>query len=408
MEAFPNPFRPGAGQKPPYLAGRVTEQGEFIKLLKQAPVLQNLIITGLRGVGKTSLLDSLQPIAVNSGWLWAGTDLSESASLSERNLSIRIITDISSITSPFSVTEIYDKPIGFGENKEKVEITANYQYLMHIYSNTPGLEADKLKAVLESVWNIIKNKFKGIVLAYDEAQILKDQSADRQYPLSLLLEVIQYLQRKQFPYILVLTGLPTLFPNLVDTRTYAERMFHVLKLNKLKAKESREAITKPTLVDTCPVQFGENAVTEIIRYSGGYPYFIQFLCKESFDSYILQLGLGIKYPAVMLDDIIRKLDTDFYAGRWAKITDGQRALMMLISYLPNADTEFTVQEIVEKSKKMSPRPMSGSSITQHLNKLAEGGLVYKLRHGKYSFAVPMLLGFLERQREDDTSYAEGE
>ena len=401
MEVFSNPFRPGAGQKPPYLAGRTTEQNEFIKLLKQSPVLENLIITGLRGVGKTSLLDSLQPIAVSSGWLWAGTDLSESASLSERNLAIRIITDISSVTSPFSVTEYFDKPIGFGENKEKSEITANYQYLTHIYTQTPGLEADKLKAVLENVWYVVKDKFKGIVLAYDEAQILKDQSADRQYPLSLLLEVTQFLQRKQFPYMLVLTGLPTLFPNLVDTRTYAERMFHILHLKRLDNSESKEAITKPTRVESCPVHFEERAISSIINSSGGYPYFIQFLCKETFDSYILQLGLGITEPVIILDDIIRKLDTDFYAGRWAKITDAQKNIMMTISYLPHADQEFTVQDITEKSKEKHDKPMSSSSITQHLNKLAEGGLIYKLRHGRYSFAVPMLSGFITRQMEYD-------
>ncbi len=401
MDTFYNPFRPGAGQKPPYLAGRTTEQKEFIKLLNQVPVLQNLIITGLRGVGKTSLLESFHPIAVSNGWLWAGTDLSESASLSERNLCIRIITDISSVTSAFSVMEYDDTSIGFGAETEKKEIKANYQYLFHIYTHTDGLEIDKLKAVLESVWHIVKDKFKGIILAYDEAQILKDQSADRQYPLSLLLEATQFLQRKQFPYLLVLSGLPTLFPNLVDTRTYAERMFHILHLQKLVAEESKKAIIEPTLWDNCPVHFSESAITSIIEYSGGYPYFIQFLCKESFDSYILQLQIDIEQPIIVLDDIIRKLDTDFFAGRWAKITDAQRNLMIIIAQLPTADLEFTVQDITEKSKEISKKPMSASSINQHLNKLSDLGLIYKLRHGRYSFAVPMLSGFISRQIGDN-------
>lgn len=401
MDTFNNPFRPGAGQKPPYLAGRNTEQGEFVKLLNQIPVLENLIITGLRGVGKTSLLDSLHPLSVKNNWLWAGTDLSESASLSERNLSTRIITDISSVTAAFSVFEYDDTNIGFAVKSERKEIKANFQYFMHIYNTTDGLEIDKLKAVLENVWYLVKDKFRGIVLAYDEAQILKDQSADRQYPLSLLLEVTQYLQRKQYPYLLVLTGLPTLLPNLVDTRTYAERMFHVLHLKKLTDEESRKAITTPTDTESCPVHFSDSAIQAIISYSGGYPYFIQFLCKETFDSYILQFQVAIKQPVVALNDIIRKLDTDFHAGRWARITDTQRNLMVIISQLPNADSEFTLQDITEKSKEVSEKPMSASSINQHLNKLENCGLIYKFRHGKYSFAVPMLSEFINRQIDFD-------
>ncbi len=393
---FSNPFRPGAGQKPPYLAGRHTEQNDFVLMLDQKPILQNLIITGLRGVGKTVLLDALQPLAINRGWLWAGTDLSESASMSEKNLCTRIITDIASVTSAFSAKEI--NKIGF--NDEKTPVNANYHFLLHIFNQTPGLESDKLKAVLEAVWNIVKDKVSGIVLAYDEAQILKDQPGEKQYPLSLLLEVTQYLQRKHYPYLLVLTGLPTLFPNLVETRTYAERMFHVMHLEKLDRDESERAITQPIIDSKCPVRFSDNAVEQIINYSGGYPYFIQFLCKETFDSYILQIKVDIPFPAVMLDDIIRKLDTDFYAGRWAKLTDKQKGFMILISQLENPDSEFTSSDIIEKYNEIGQKPMSASSISQLLNKLVEQGLIYKFRHGKYSFAVPMLSGFINRQIEE--------
>ena len=399
MTIFPNPFRPGAGQKPPYLAGRTAEQNEFIKLLEQRPILQNLVITGVRGVGKTVLLESLHPIAINKNWLWCGTDLSESASLSEKNLATRIITDIASVTSSFSAVEVDNTPIGFSSVESKLEVTANFHYLMDVYNETPGLESDKLKSVLETVWTIVKEKVQGIVMAYDEAQILKDQASDKQYPLSLLLEVTQYLQRKQIPYLLLLTGLPTLFPNLVETRTYAERMFHIVHLNKLDDNESNDAISLPTQADTCPVRFGESAIQEIIKYSGGYPYFIQFLCKETFDSYLFQLQLQIEKPKIVLPEIIRKLDTDFYAGRWAKTTDKQKDLMNIIAQLPNADTDFTLAEITEKSKEISTKPFSSSSINQLLIKLVECGLIYKYRHGRYSFAVPLLSGFINRQNE---------
>ena len=69
MTKFQNPFKPGAGHKPPYLAGRELEKTEFKKLLEQQVILQNMIITGLRGVGKTVLLEELKPIAMTQKWI---------------------------------------------------------------------------------------------------------------------------------------------------------------------------------------------------------------------------------------------------------------------------------------------------------------------------------------------------
>ncbi|MEO1676082.1 MAG: ATP-binding protein, partial [Pseudomonadota bacterium] len=68
-----NPFKPGAGHMPPYLAGRNDEQQAFKQLLAQNVVTQNLVLTGLRGVGKTVLLETLKPIAIDQDWLWTGT-----------------------------------------------------------------------------------------------------------------------------------------------------------------------------------------------------------------------------------------------------------------------------------------------------------------------------------------------
>src|SRR6266550_110917 len=97
--SFANPFRPGAGHMPPYLAGRQKEKEEFLRLLSQDVVLENLVLTGLRGVGKTVLLDTFKPLAIKEGWLWVGTDLSESTSISEERVSIRLMTDLAPLTS---------------------------------------------------------------------------------------------------------------------------------------------------------------------------------------------------------------------------------------------------------------------------------------------------------------------
>ena len=97
--SFANPFRPGAGHMPPYLAGRQKEKEEFLRLLDQEVVLENLVLTGLRGVGKTVLLDTFKPLAIERGWLWVGTDLSESTSISETRVAIRLMTDLAPLTS---------------------------------------------------------------------------------------------------------------------------------------------------------------------------------------------------------------------------------------------------------------------------------------------------------------------
>jgi hypothetical protein len=393
---FENPFRPGAGHPPPHLAGRETQTQDFEKLLGQTTILENLVLTGLRGVGKTVLLDTFKPLAISRGWHWVGADLSESVSVSEDALATRLLADLSMVSS--SVTVGHREAFGFDPNREPV--TLDYGTLFQIYSGTPGLVADKLKAVLELVAEAAaRDGRKGIVFAYDEAQNLADSPADGQFPLSVLLDVFQSIQRKGIPFMLALTGLPTLFPKLVEARTFAERMFRVVALDRLDERASREAILRPIESTDCPVGFDEQSVETICRESAGYPYFIQFICREVYDAFIQSYGDGGKIAPVPLDAITRKLDSDFFAGRWARATDRQRQLLWAIASLENSDGEFTVQEIVEASRKVLRKPFSSSHTNQMLSSMGDMGLIYKNRWGRYSFAVPLLDRFIHRQAD---------
>jgi hypothetical protein len=394
---FENPFRPGAGHMPPYLAGRTAEQDEMKRLLGQRVIMANLVLTGLRGVGKTVLLETFKPLSLTHGWLWAGTDLSESASVTEQRLATRILADIALVTSALVVRETRQLELGFARTDRVIREPLSYEILMAYYTKTPGLTSDKLKAALEFVWSVLPQAaIAGVVFAYDEAQNLTDHAETSEFPLSLLLEVFQSIQRKNIPFMLVLTGLPTLFPKLVQSRTYSERMFHVLFLNKLDDQDAKEAVIKPLRDSRSPIQFSDGTVDRIIELSGGYPYFIQFIGKEVFDVWIakLQSGEAASVPAM---DIIRKLDADFFQGRWARATDRQRELLQVISTLPNADNEFTVQEVVASSQEILRKPFTPSHVSQMLTSLAESGLVYKNRYGKYSLAVPLLSQFIRRQ-----------
>ncbi len=395
--SFNNPFRPGAGHMPPYLAGRETEKQEFERLLNQTTILENLVLTGLRGVGKTVLLDVFKPMALSKGWLWVGTDLSESASLNEDNICTRLLTDLSVLTSSIVINQQEQRGIGFTATTETQQQTLNFQTLFNLFESTPGLPEDKLKHVLEFVWSILQKipNFKGIVFAYDEAQNLADHTDRDQFPLSLLLDSFQSIQRKEIPFMLALTGLPTLFPKLVEARTYSERMFRVLFLNKLKPSAVKEAIQKP--LDNHSLALTEESIEKIVELSGGYPYFIQFICREVYDLFIQQISSGTQ-PSVPTTEIIQKLDSDFFAGRWARATDRQRELLAVIAELGCCDAEFSVQDIVSKSKEVLEKPFSSSHVNQMLLTLSNSGLIYKNRYGKYSFAVPLLGGFIKRQK----------
>lgn len=395
---FKNPYRPGAGHMPPHLAGREREYQEFDRLLAQETILENMVLTGLRGVGKTVLLDTFKPRAVRRGWLWAGTDLSESASVSEASLGRRILADLAVITSTISAPVVSGRQIGFAQASPSL-VPISHDVLVSMFDSTPGLIADKIKAALEFAWqHLSRHERHRVVFAYDEAQNLSDNSAKEQFPLSVLLDVFQSIQKKGIPFMLVLTGLPTLFPKLVEARTFSERMFRVVTVGRLSDLESREAILKPLEVANCPVRFNTESVSTITRESGGYPYFIQFICREVYDVFIQQIAMKER-KGVPVEAIQRKLDSDFFAGRWAKVTDRQRQLLWVVATLDHADDEFTIQELVTQSERLLAKPFSSSHANQMLGSLGEQGLIYKNRFGKYSFAVPLMGNFILRTYE---------
>ena len=401
-QAFPNPYRPGAGHMPPYLAGRVEESREFDRLLGQDVILENLVLTGLRGLGKTVLLETFRPRALDQGWLWVGADLSEAASIAEENLAIRLLTDLSVVTSNILLSGPPAHPVGFGgpAQGQPENTSMDFRFLRGMYDQTPGLITDKLKAVLlfasARLGEIGRPK---VVFAYDEAQNLSDHAKRNEFPLSVLLDVFQSIQRSDCQFMLALTGLPTLLGKLVDARTYAERMFRVVTLDRLTESESQDAIIKPVTDARCPVHLTRESVEIIVREADGYPYFIQFLCREVYEVFIQQIGTNQAPGPVPIDSIQRKLDTDFFAGRWARATDRQRHLLFVVARLPRPDGEFSIQEVVETGKQFLSRPFSASHVNQILSSLIDQGLVYKNRFGKYSLAVPLLDQFILRAYE---------
>ncbi len=400
MNKSANPFRPGAGHPPPYLAGREAEKRIFERLLRQDVVTENLVLSGLRGSGKTVLLDSLKHLAMEQGWLWTGTDINESASIDEANLATRLCADLAIKTSSIVVSEKQTLAPGFTSESRTLRQGLGFEALKGVFAETPGLPLDKLKAAVEFGWNALESSgsgIRGIIFAYDEAQNLSDHAEKDRFPLTLLLDAFQSMQRKGLPLMLALAGLPTLYPKLVDSRTYVERMFRSVFLESLSEPETRDAILKP-IEGNDQITLGNETVGAIVRMSGGYPYFIQFICREVYDAFTIRLDKGRK-GRVPVREIEEKLDSDFFSGRWSRATDRQRELLSVIASLEHCENEFGVSEIVEKSNEASVRPFSASNVSQMLTALAAQGLLYRNRFGRHTFAVPLFGAFIRRQAE---------
>jgi hypothetical protein len=173
-------------------------------------------------------------------------------------------------------------------------------------------------------------------------------------------------------------------------------MFHVLQLERLNMLDAHAAIVKPIEITNSPLRFSAAVIEGIIRDSGGYPYFIQFMCKEVFDTWITKIANG-EAPSVPSNEILAKLDQDFFSSRWDNAPDRQQEFLRVIATLPNSDDEFSGQEIVNASREILTKGFSPSMTNQMLLALIERGLIYRSRRGGYRFAVPLLSGFINRQ-----------
>jgi len=390
-----NPYRPGAGHTPPFLAGRTREQERFKRTLREKAPSDNFLVMGLRGFGKTVLLVSMRQMAEHDGWLWVGNDLSESSSLSEERLALRILTDLSNTLTAKFEADISARCKG----KTPVDTTAAaepadrqlhvFDTLKSVYETTPGLPSDKLIAALNRATSIAaRARLSGIILAYDEAQCLMDHVQTNEFPMSTLVECIGTIQKQAplVPILLVLSGLPQVQDALTETRTYTERMFQVLHLDRLTRDETWQAITVPMADLMPPLYASKELLSKAVDLSGGYPYLIQFFGKELVEQ-LLENGGTLASAAFPTRDTLDRLDAGLFGARWSKTTDKQRDFLGLIARRENkARTEFTAQEIGGLSR---DGDLSGAQATQMLNALCERGLIYRTRRGKFAFTVPM-------------------
>ena len=379
-----NPFRPGNGIIPPYLAGREKEILWFENSLDSALSLpQNLVLSGIRGTGKTVLLRKFEEICAKKKWLFIRREFNSKLNQEGEFLNA-LLTDIITKTKGISLAKRLKKPV-IGFKKDNIDNTKE-DIIYILTQKYKGPLGDKLEAILEDVYeSIYKAGYNGLVLLYDEFHFIEDGKIGNNFPLSLLLESFSHVQQKGLRYYLVLSGLPPLFPNIVKSKTYAERMFSVKNIGNLSREASQKAIRLP--LKKSKIIFINDLINTIVEETRGYPYFLQF-----YPYYLIQNIPKKKIGLIEFNDmyplILKELDGSFFSGRFNKASDSEQKILLEMAKLV---PEIKFSELREKTK------IDKNYLNQIMISLIEKGLIFRIGRGKYKFTLPLFEKFLSRE-----------
>ncbi|MGH2612779.1 MAG: AAA family ATPase [Rhabdochlamydiaceae bacterium] len=383
-----NPFMPGNGIEPRYLAGREEFIESFERSLKsyEGGLPRNTVLSGLRGSGKTVLLRRFKVLSESRDWLAIEREFNDRFS-DENSFAEAIVKDIVSGATEVSLAkkakQVGKKIIDIIKPEELGAYGVTYK---PFYKEKKHLLEDYLKEMLVKNWDAFKKSDKkGVVFLYDEFHTVKDSSQQKSYPLASLLGAISYAQRNGCKYYLCLGGLPTIMSNLKDAKTYTERMFELRQVGNLEADEAKKAITNT--LKSSAYQFEDKLIDKIIEETGGYPYFIQF-----YGYFIIeQIGkkiITLKDFVGIRSKLIKDLDAGFFDDRVRLASPKERKI--LVAMARAGGVEIEVKQIIKISK------ISYGVLMELLKRLMEKGLVYRAERGRYGFTLPLFREFLLR------------
>lgn len=387
-----NPFRPGVGTKPLYLAGRDQPMRRFAAMLRAAPEQPaNMRLVGLRGVGKTVLLGEFQAIAERSDWASAVLEFQPG-----HNQEDAMVTALLNIAQDsklrLSRIERIKKAVG-GAVKSAGTLGIGWNEFQVTYD--PMVEQqreDVTKALFEVVEMAVQKGRTGFALLLDEAQIIRDETKRKgEHPLSLLISSIAALQRREIPLGLVLCGLPTLTGNLLKARSYTERMFRGEEIGSLEVTDAREAFEQPLAESDADVAAETDLVSRVVEEVEGYPYFIQLWGAELWDAAEIA---GVNHlTSSLLDvarpDIYRRLDLDFYNPRVETLTPAEQDVL-----LGTADADYPPLVVSKLNDAINKTP---GNVNVLLGRLVDAGVLYRIRKGEYDYTAPRFRDYLLRR-----------
>jgi hypothetical protein len=385
-----NPFRPGVGTRPLYLAGRDQSLRRFRSVIRAAPEQPaNVRLTGLRGVGKTVLLREFSPVAQELGWATAFLELQPGHNTDD-TVSVALAAALKAAREEVSRVEKLKAAVGEAARKAGTLGIGWGEFQMTYEPGASPSREDLARALFEAVESVVSHGRDGLMLLLDEAQVIRDETRPAgQHPLSLLIAAVSSLQKAELPIGMVLCGLPTLTGNLLRARSYTERMFRGEEIGSLGPDDARDALVRPLAEP--PVQLEPGLAELVVEEVEGYPYFLQLWGAELWDAAdaagvdrLSKALLGAARP-----EIYRRLDLDFYDPRVATLTPAEQDVL-----LASADCAYPPLVVGDLNAATNKTP---GNVNVLLGRLVESGVLFRVRKGQYEYTAPKFRDFLLRR-----------
>jgi hypothetical protein len=387
MNPIKNPFSPGAGSPPPELAGRapVLEQARILlgRVLIGKPE-KSLLLTGLRGVGKTVLLNEVRRMAQEVGYRTVLVEAHEDKALGPL------------IAAPLKTVFFELDRMAQAGDRVKRGLRVLRSFLgglkVKVGELEIGLDIDPetgaadsgdieidLPNLFEALGEAAKEKKSAVAILIDEIQYLSQKE------LGAVIMAMHRMQQRQLPVVLLGAGLPVL-PGLAgESKSYAERLFAFPDIGALSEADSNQAISEPALVEG--VKLSSAALAETYRRTKGYPYFIQ---EWGYQMWNLAVNSPIELEVVKsaAESVIRRLDQNFFRVRFDRLTPGEKNFLRAMAQLGSG--------AIRSGDIANCLGVKVNSIGPVRSKLIKKGMIYSPAYGDIAFTVPLFDEFMIR------------
>jgi hypothetical protein len=392
MDPVINPYAPGAGTPPPELAGRDALRENIriaVKRMRIGNAAKSLILVGLRGVGKTVLLDQMRKDVEALGALTLRIEAPEDRSLPAL-LAPQLRTTLLGLSKVDAARDLARKSLralaGFAKALKlkygDIEVGVDLEAEAGLADNG-DLETD-LSVLLQQVGLAAKSANTILVMFIDELQYVQEDE------LSALISAMHRCAQEKLPLTLVAAGLPQLVGRAGKAKSYAERLFDYPEIGPLSNSEASIALTRPAA--DLDVRFQDTAVDEIFRCTFGYPYFLQEWGKHVWD--LAPSSPITKADVERASDVaLAALDENFFRVRFDRCTPAERRYLRAMAALgPGPHRSGDIAQTLSQ-KVISLAPLR--------DRLIRKGMIWAPSHGDTAFTVPLFHDYLARVMPGD-------
>lgn len=389
MDPVRNPFAPGAGSQPPELAGRkeiVSAASIAMQRVIQGRHEKSQILLGLRGTGKTVLLNKIESLAEEHGLITSFIEAPENKSLVEL-----IYPRIHQVLRKLSMIEVA-KSAAYSAMRALSSFASRLNISMGDFSLSidpeigvadSGILEYDLSELFVRIGEAARAAGKGWVLLIDEVQYLSGEE------LSALIVAIHKVNQKRLPVIFFGAGLPQVAALSGDAKSYAERLFNYPSIGALDRDSAREAIRRPILEEEESIS--DSALDSIVHQTQGYPYFLQEWGYQAWNiTDASPIGEGDARSAVPF--ALQRLDEGFFKVRFDRLTPKERTYVFAMACLGGGP--YRSADVAEKLKE------SVQSLGPCRAQIISKGMIYSPAHGDIAFTVPMFDEYLRRTFPD--------